>query len=138
MKSPNRTKIIATIGPASCSRKALTDLIKAGVNVVRINFSHGSHEDHLSVIKHVKAINKELHVHTALLADLQGPKLRIGEVENNGVKLVKGKTLTITTKKCIGTAEKVFITYKQFPKDVKVKQKVLLDDVINKMSQNVF
>ncbi|MCH7535491.1 MAG: pyruvate kinase [Bacteroidetes bacterium] len=128
MKSNNRTKIIATIGPASSSRKAIFNLIKAGVDVCRINFSHGKHEDHLKVIQNVKSVNKELHVHTALLGDLQGPKLRIGNVENNGVRLDKGKTLIFTTKKCIGTPEKVFISYQQFPKDVKAKQKVLIDD----------
>lgn len=124
----NRTKIVATIGPASSSKEMLTELIKAGVNVCRINFSHGSYDDHKSVIDTVREINLELNTHIGILADLQGPKLRIGEVENNAVELIPGNTLTITTNKCIGDANRVFITYPQFPKDVKAGETVLLDD----------
>jgi pyruvate kinase len=123
-----RTKIVATIGPASASKEVLTQMILAGVNVCRINFSHGSYEDHLQVIKNIKQINKELWVHTAILADLQGPKLRIGMVENNHLDLVNGKEIILTTEKMIGTTEKVYITYPQFPQDVRPGEIVLLDD----------
>ena len=124
----NRTKIVATIGPASSSKQTLVDLIEAGVDVCRINFSHGAYEDHKKVIENVKEINEELGTHIGILADLQGPKLRIGEMQNNGVELIPGNEIIITTVKCVGTAEKIFMTYKQFPNDVKPGERVLLDD----------
>ena len=124
----NRTKIVATIGPSSSSKEMLKELIIAGVDVCRINFSHGSHEEHLQVIKHIKEINKELWVHTAILADLQGPKLRIGLIENDRAELISGNDIIITTKKSVGNAEKVYITYPQFPQDVRPGEIVLLDD----------
>lgn len=124
----NKTKIVATLGPASSSKEVLTDLIKAGVNVCRINSSHGTHKDHEKVIKTIKEINKELWVHTAILVDLQGPKLRIGEVENNRVELIPGREIILTTEKMVGNSEKVYITYQQFPKDVQSGEIILLDD----------
>jgi len=123
-----RTKIVATLGPASTSMEVLEDMIKAGVNVCRINFSHGAYENVLTQINNVRAINKKLNTHVAILADLQGPKLRIGVVENNGVELIVGKEIIISTKECIGTAERVYITYPQFPKDVKAGENILIDD----------
>ena len=103
----NKTKIVATIGPATSSRDMLKSLIMAGVDVCRINSSHGSHEDHLEVIKHIRSINEELNSDVCILQDLQGPKLRIGMVENDGVEIVKGQTLILTSKEMIGNAEKV-------------------------------
>ena len=123
-----RTKIVATLGPASTDIGVIEQLINAGVNVCRINFSHGSYENVVTQIKNVRAINHRLHLHVAILADLQGPKLRIGVVENNGVELIVGKEIIITTKECVGTAERVYITYPQFPKDVKVGENILIDD----------
>ncbi|MBL7882806.1 MAG: pyruvate kinase [Bacteroidia bacterium] len=123
-----RTKIVATLGPASSSVEVIEGMIKAGADVCRINFSHGSYENVLEQINNIRAINKRLGTHTAILADLQGPKLRIGVVENNGVELVAGKEIIITTKECTGTAERVYITYPQFPKDVKVGENILIDD----------
>lgn len=123
-----RTKIVATMGPASAPKEVLTEMIKAGVNVCRMNFSHGSYEDHAKTIATIREIDKEQGTATSILADLQGPKLRVGEVENNGIELVNGKKITITTEKCIGTAEKIYITYPEFPRDVKPGEKVLLDD----------
>ena len=123
-----RTKIVATLGPASTSMEVIEEMIKAGVNVCRINFSHGSYENVLTQINNVRAINHKLHTHVAILADLQGPKLRIGVVENNGVELIVGKEIVITTKECIGTAARVYITYPQFPKDVKAGENILIDD----------
>ncbi len=128
MKSTKKTKIVATIGPATSSKKMLKQIIEAGVNVCRINFSHGSHEDHLQVIKRVAEINKENGYHTAILADLQGPKIRIGEVENGAVEITAGNEITFTTSKTIGNAEKVYINYSEFPKDVKVGERILVDD----------
>ena len=124
----NRTKIVATIGPASASKQTLIELIEAGVDVCRINFSHGSYEDHKSVIEYIREINEELGTNIGILADLQGPKLRIGEMENNGVELIPENEIIITTTKCIGNAQKIYMTYKQFPNDVKQGERVLLDD----------
>ncbi len=123
-----RTKIVATLGPASTSMEVLEDMIKAGVNVCRINFSHGAYDNVLTQINNVRALNKKLNTHVAILADLQGPKLRIGVVENNGVELIVGKEIIISTKECIGTSERVYITYPQFPKDVKAGENILIDD----------
>ena len=99
----NKTKIVATLGPASSSKEVLMDMIRKGVNVCRVNFSHGKHEDHAKVISIIREINEEISSHVGILADLQGPKIRVGEVENNGVELVKVAKLTITTNECIGT-----------------------------------
>ena len=121
-----RTKIVATLGPASSSAEVIEGMIKAGADVCRINFSHGSYENVLNQINIIRDINKRLGSHTAILADLQGPKLRIGVVKDNGVELVAGKEIIITTKECEGTAERVYITYPQFPKDVKVGENYAL------------
>lgn len=123
-----RTKIVATLGPASSSAEVIEEMIKAGADVCRINFSHGAYDKVLEQINTIRAINKKLGAHTAILADLQGPKLRIGVVENNRVELVAGKEVIITTTECIGTAERLYITYPQFPKDVKVGENILIDD----------
>ena len=123
----NKTKIVATIGPASSSKEVLREMILQGVNVCRLNFSHGAHEDHLAVINHVQELNTELQMHTALLADLQGPKIRTGEVEK-GTRLITGEELIITTEECVGTEERVMINYANFPKDVSVGERVLIDD----------
>ena len=124
----NKTKIVATIGPASASIDMLKNMIICGVNVCRINFSHGSHEDHKKVIDNIRQADKELGTFTAILGDLQGPKIRIGDVENNGVKLEDGNKLLITTNACVGTSEKVYLNYQEFPKDVAPGERILIDD----------
>ena len=124
-----RTKIVATIGPASSNKEVLKQMVQSGLNVARLNFSHGKHEDHLEVIKTVREINKELGSNVALLADLQGPKIRVREVENNGIELVDGKEIEIcTTKDFVGTAKRIAINYEQLPRDVKKGELILLDD----------
>ena len=123
-----RTKIVATLGPASSSAEVIEGMILAGADVCRINFSHGSYDVVIDQINTIRAINKKLGTHTAILADLQGPKLRIGVVENNGIELVAGNEIIITTAECIGTAERIYITYPQFPKDVKAGENILIDD----------
>lgn len=123
-----RTKIVVTLGPASSSVEVIEEMIKAGADVCRINFSHGSHDNVQQQINNIRTANKKLNAHTAILADLQGPKLRIGVVENNAVELIAGKEIVITTEECTGTAERVYITYPQFPKDVKVGENILIDD----------
>lgn len=127
-KVQSKSKVIATLGPATANPEVLEQMILAGVDVCRINFSHGSYDDHAALIKHIRAINLKRGLHTAILADLQGPKLRIGEVENNAVQLEIGNSITFTTEKCIGTAEKLYMTYPQFPQDVKPGETVLIDD----------
>jgi len=122
-----RTKIVATLGPASSSEDVLKQLLEAGVNVFRVNFSHGAADEHRATIRRTRGILKETGYHAAILADLQGPKLRVGVVEE-GAMLVPGDRLTFTTEKCEGTKERVYMTYTQFPRDVRVGENVLLDD----------
>ena len=122
-----RTKIVATLGPASSSEEVLKQLLEAGVNVFRVNFSHGAADEHRATIRRIREILKETGFHAAILADLQGPKLRVGVVEE-GALLVPGDLLTFTTEKCEGTKERVYMTYSQFPRDVRVGENVLLDD----------
>jgi pyruvate kinase len=103
-------------------------LIQAGMNVCRLNMSHGTHEAHAEVVNKIRQASVNTGKEVAILCDLQGPKIRIGEVEGNGVELVDGEKLIITTQKCIGTSEKVFLTYQEFPKDVTLGDVVLMDD----------
>ncbi len=126
--SESLTKIIATIGPACNNKTVLEEMIKEGLDVCRLNFSHGTHEDHKKAIQLIHQLNDELGTNVAILVDLQGPKLRIGDVENNGVMLENGKTIVFTSDKCLGTPEKVYMSYKEFPKDVKPGETVLVDD----------
>ena len=119
-----KTKIIATIGPASSSRARLKSLIQKGVNVCRINFSHISHEKAKEIVASVKTINQELNVHTAILADLQGPKIRIGKLESPR-KINAGEEIVFSTRK---KNPEIFISYRGFAKDVKQKDAILLDD----------
>lgn len=123
-----KTKIVATIGPACTDKAVLKSMIEQGVNVCRMNFSHGEYEVHGKVVETIREINQELGTHVAILADLQGPKIRIGEVEDNAVELINGKEITFTTEKCLGTAQKVYISYQQLPQDVKKGERILVDD----------
>ena len=127
MPNSNKTKIVATLGPATSTKEVLTDLALNGVNVFRINFSHADYEDVKKRIKMIREINEERNLNLAILADLQGPKLRVGVMED-GVELTNGDTFTFTTNKCIGTKEKAYMTYQRFPKDVKVGEQILVDD----------
>jgi len=119
-----KTKIIATIGPATSSKEMLKKIISKGVNVCRLNFSHLTHDDAKEIISNIKEINQELHVHTAILADLQGPKIRVGEFKNP-LNLVKGNEVIFSTK---DKKDCIYINYQNFAKDVNAKDKVLLDD----------
>lgn len=120
-------KIVATLGPASSNKDVMLKMIEAGVNVFRINFSHGDHETHKNTIKLIQEINNEHNLNVATLADLQGPKLRIGDVEE-GAFLNVGDQIEFTTHKTKGTKEKVYMNYQAFPSDVKPGERVLLDD----------
>jgi len=122
-----KTKIVATIGPSTASKENLRKIIKAGVNVCRINFSHGAYKTHQQVVANINDINRELNLNTAILADLQGPKIRVGEIKDNLLELKNGE-ITFTSKECIGTKDAIFISYQNFPKDVSIGEKILLDD----------
>lgn len=124
----SKTRIIATIGPASSPKDVLKEMIMAGVDVCRLNFSHGSHEDHLKSINTIKELREELGINVAILADLQGPKLRIGNVENNGVELVDGSFIEFINEDCLGNAQRVYMSYKEFPMDVNAGDFILIDD----------
>ena len=115
------------MGPASWHKDVMKDMIVAGVNVFRVNFSHGDHETHRRTIRLVKELNKEFNCKTAVLADLQGPKLRIGDVVEGAV-INEGDTLTFTTNRVEGTAELVYMNYQKFPQDVNTGEHILLDD----------
>jgi len=122
------TKIVATVGPASSSYENLLALANAGVDCFRLNFSHGKHSDHKKVIDHILYINEKYNYHISILADLQGPKLRVGKIKDDGLMLNKGDMLTFVNKECVGTMEKIYMSYQQFPQDVKVGEKVMIDD----------
>lgn len=123
----NKTKIVATLGPSTSEKETMYKMIEAGVNVFRINFSHSSHENAIDLIGKIRELNEEHNLNVAILADLQGPKLRIGEVEPGAV-LEKGDTLTFSNVEEMGTAKRVFMTYSQFPRDVKAGERILVDD----------
>lgn len=124
----NRAKIVATLGPASSSKDTIRELIDAGVNVFRLNFSHGDHETHAMVIDRIREVNQELRVHTSILQDLQGPKIRIGQVEGDGVPIQPGQEIVITTKEMVGTSQMVSTTYENLATDVKPGDMILIDD----------
>jgi pyruvate kinase len=124
----NRTKIVATLGPASSSKEVLLNMIKAGVDVCRLNFSHGSQEDHQKVIDVIREINEKYKTNVGILADLQGPKIRIGMVKEGGVNLLSGHKIEITTKELLGDEKQIYITYQSFPSDVRSGEIILLDD----------
>lgn len=123
-----KTKIIATIGPASSSPEVLKELYQKGANVFRVNFSHGSYESHKKIIDTIAQINLELNASIGIIADLQGPKLRIGEVENNRILLKRGEIIEVTTQPCISTAQKLYVSYDKLIEDVNPGEVILIDD----------
>ncbi|WP_438966196.1 pyruvate kinase [Flavobacterium sp.] len=128
MPTNKKTKIVATLGPATSTKAVLKDMIEAGVNVFRINFSHADYTDVSERIAMIRELNKENGFTTSILADLQGPKLRVGVMKED-VVVSKGDKITFTTAEDIlGTASKVYMNYKEFPKDVNPGERVLLDD----------
>lgn len=123
-----RTKIVATVGPACDSYEQLLELVKAGVNVFRLNFSHGAHEDKLKIIDFIYQINKTEPYNISILADLQGPKLRVGDLEGGALEIKEGDILTFTNEKVMGTMKKIYVSYPDLHTDVKVGEKILIDD----------
>lgn len=131
-KSPKilhqNTKIVATVGPACADADTLLDLVMNGVDVFRLNFSHGDHATHEQTIKRIVSLNEKHNLHIGILADLQGPKLRVGKMRAGGVKLNAGDKIAFVNTKCVGSKSKAYMSYEQFPADVKVGDKVLCDD----------
>lgn len=127
VKFSKKTKIVATLGPASGTKEIMLEMIQSGVNVFRINFSHAEYEVAAERIRLIREINKEYGYNIAVLADLQGPKLRIGEVEA-GAFIKPGDTLEFTSEKIVGNSERVYMNYEQFPQDVNPGERVLMDD----------
>jgi len=127
MPHNKKTKIVATLGPATSTIEVLEKMIAAGVNVFRVNFSHADYDDVAERIQQIRTINKEKGYNVAILADLQGPKLRVGVMKDN-VTLHDGDTFTFTTKECVGDHTKAFMTYQKFPQDVKVGEQIMVDD----------
>ena len=128
MRKIKKTKIVATLGPASSSREVIRAMMENGVNVFRINFSHADHNDVLERIGIIRELNISLGFHVAILADLQGPKLRVGKM-TEGTVVGEGQEVLFTTDKVeLGTADAIYMNYKQFPKDVSAGERVLLDD----------
>ncbi|MEC5394454.1 pyruvate kinase [Bergeyella sp. RCAD1439] len=122
-----KTKIIATLGPASSDKETITNLIKAGVDVFRINFSHADYDLVKRNVATIREVSEELGTGTGILGDLQGPKLRVGVVKE-GSYLNPGDILTFTNEKIEGDSSRVYMTYQDFPKDVKVGERILIDD----------
>jgi pyruvate kinase len=116
------------MGPASAKKEVLLEMIKAGVSICRLNFSHGKPQDHKAFIDLIREINSTHHFNVGILADLQGPKIRIGLVKDGGIHLVNGTRITMTTHECIGDDNRIYITYETFPQDVEADEIILLDD----------
>ncbi len=124
----HRTKIVATVGPACNTYDKLLELVRAGVNVFRLNFSHGTHEDKLKIIEYIRGINDNEPYNIAIIGDLQGPKLRVGEIENGSIEVKEDDLLTFTNEKLVGNKEKIYVSYPNLHKDVKVGNTILVDD----------
>lgn len=128
MHQINKTKILATIGPASNNPATIKSLAAAGANVFRLNFSHGTHEIHKEVVQFIRQLNKDANLNLGILQDLQGPKIRVGEVENNGVDIFAGESITITNDPVVGTSSLISTVYQNLPNDVVPGDRILIDD----------
>ncbi|GAA4458763.1 pyruvate kinase [Rurimicrobium arvi] len=124
----HKTKIVATVGPACNTYDKLLELVQEGVNVFRLNFSHGTHEQHLEVIRHIHNINESFPFNIAILADLQGPKLRVGEIEDGVMELKKGDIFYFTNEYKLGNFDGVYLSYPNFHNDVKIGETIMIDD----------
>lgn len=128
MPTRKKTKIVATLGPATSKKETLKAMIEAGVDVFRINFSHAAYEDVAERIKMIRELNEELEVNTAILADLQGPKLRVGVMGGEAIVEPGDEVTFVTGEPFEGNAQRVYMNYQNFPKDVKPGERILLDD----------
>ncbi|HBY08469.1 MAG TPA: pyruvate kinase [Chloroflexi bacterium] len=123
-----RAKIVATLGPASSNESAIRELIQAGMNVARINFSHGAQAEHAVVIATIRRIAREMGQPVTILQDLQGPKIRTGEIEDGSINLQKGQKLTLTIEPILGTSDQVSVDYDKLPESASMGERILLDD----------
>jgi pyruvate kinase len=128
MTTGKKTKIVCTIGPSTESKEKLGELVTAGMNVMRLNFSHGDFDEHQKRVDNIRAIMKETGRHVGILQDLCGPKIRIGTFKDGAIVLKAGENFTLTTDKVDGTQEKVFVNYPQLPKEVRVGGSIMLHD----------
>ena len=124
----NKTKIIATIGPSSYNKNILEEMIISGIDAVRLNFSHGEYNEHKKVIENTRKISNNLNIPIAIIQDLQGPKIRIGKIKNNKVKLIDGQNLDIQLNEVIGSNTSISISNKFFFQDIKPDENILIDD----------
>ena len=124
----NKTKIIATIGPSSYNKKILEEMVISGVDAIRLNFSHGEYNEHKKVIENTRKISANLNIPIAIIQDLQGPKIRIGKIKNNNVKLIDGQNLNIQLNEVIGSNTSISISNKFFFQDIKPDENILVDD----------
>ncbi|MEF9426636.1 MAG: pyruvate kinase, partial [Candidatus Mariimomonas ferrooxydans] len=123
-----RVKIVCTKGPSSSSKKTINELIKAGMNVARLNFSHGTHKEHRRAVGNIRKAGIKFNVPVAVLQDLKGLKIRVGSLKNGFIILKKNSTLVLTVKDIIGDSKQVSVSYPHLIKDVKIGDKILLDD----------
>lgn len=135
-KLSRKTKIIATLGPASSSAAMIGKLIDAGADIFRLNFSHGSNSEKAVIIETIRAVSEKKEKHIGILADLQGPKIRTGRMENGAIQLLKGDKLEITTDDIIGRPGRISTIYKDLPNDVKPGSRILLDDGLIELKVN--
>ncbi len=122
------TKIVATVGPASNSYERLLELVQAGVDVFRLNFSHGTHADHLKVIEHITYINERYGTHVGILADLQGPKLRVGKMKDDGILVEPGQVITLVNEPVLGDEHRIYMSYEDFAEDCEPGERIMMDD----------
>jgi pyruvate kinase len=123
-----KTKIVCTIGPASESPQIIEALIRGGMNIARLNFSHGTHEEHLTKIKTIRQIAERLKQPVSILQDLAGPKIRIGRIKNGGVELTRGGRFSLTNREIMGDEKGASVTYPSLPNEVKPGDRILLAD----------
>ena len=136
MLADRRVKIVATMGPATNSEDSIKKAIQAGMNVARLNFSHGSHEDHLSVIKSIRKLSNELGAPVTILQDLQGPKIRVGKFENGSIELKTNSLVKITMKPVLGKEGLIPSDFPELAVSVKVGDQILLDDGLLELKVN--
>ncbi len=124
----SKTKIIATLGPATSSHAKIRELILSGIDMCRLNFSHGTYDEHEMMIQRIRKVNKDLGTHIAILADLQGPKIRLGIMQKENTKIHDGDEIVITNEECQGTSQLLHVDYSHLPKDVEKGNAILIDD----------
>ena len=133
MKNVKKTKIVCTIGPASNSRETLKEMILAGMDVARLNFSHGTHEGHKKVMSTIRELADELGKPVAILQDLCGPKIRVGDIPGGPVILKEGDIFTLTSEECEGDTSRAHISYSKLSEEVTPNTRILIDDGLLKL-----